>query len=117
VAPFGAPQLANVSCTHHPPRRRSAASASVWSRHTSGALARTLLSFGSARRESRRERLETGSHPATLGGESEPLAVHPRAVRGHLKRGDREMPRPNPSIERTSQRPLRALCAAAHVEG
>ena len=23
---------------------------------------------------------------------------------------------PNPSIERTSQRPLRALCAAAHVE-
>ena len=24
--------------------------------------------------------------------------------------------RPNPSIERTSQRPLRALCAAAHVE-
>jgi hypothetical protein len=22
----------------------------------------------------------------------------------------------NPSIERTSQRPLRALCAAAHVE-
>jgi hypothetical protein len=25
-------------------------------------------------------------------------------------------PAPNPSIERTSQRPLRALCAAAHVE-
>jgi len=25
-------------------------------------------------------------------------------------------PTPNPSIERTSQRPLRALCAAAHVE-
>jgi hypothetical protein len=24
--------------------------------------------------------------------------------------------RPNPSIERTSQRPLRALCDAAHVE-
>jgi hypothetical protein len=23
---------------------------------------------------------------------------------------------PNPSIERTSQRPLRALCAAAHVK-
>ena len=28
----------------------------------------------------------------------------------------RRVVRPNPSIERTSQRPLRALCAAAHVE-
>ena len=54
------------------------------------------------------------------------LAVNERAQAFYRRHGFHEAFRtaervfmeakPNPSIERTSQRPLRALCAAAHVE-
>ena len=54
------------------------------------------------------------------------LAANDRAQAFYRRHGFRESSRtpervfmearPNPSIERTSQRPLRALCAAAHVE-
>ena len=51
-----------------------------------------------------------GWHKACLRCTALPSRYRRLQIRAKLQQA------PNPSIERTSQRPLRALCAAAHVE-
>ena len=85
-------------------RHRGRASARTGLALQVGSLARGQLAASSSAQVS-----GTSSASAELS-RSLVLAIE-RAVRARAERVS-----PNPSIERTSQRPLRALCAAAHVE-